>query len=452
MQPFRLHVLACDQVKPEGVPGCRASGAPKVIDALRGAVARAGLADDVLITVTGSMGMCERGPNLVVYPEGVFYSGVRAEDVPEIVESHFRGGTPVERLMNRDEAALRAEMRGNRDRALAAMRAREASGMLPDDLEATIRGYQESRIVLTAIELDLFTAVAEAGTAAAIAKTIGGGVRATTILLDALAAMGLLTKSDQEYGVAPVAQRFFVAGAEHDARSAMLHHASLWKRWSSLTEIVRSGSAGALEETPRRSEEFTRAFIALMHRTATARAPMVVQAAGAQNVLRMLDVGGGSGAYSIAFALANPALRADILDLGDVVPIAREHIRAAGVQDRVSAREGDLRRDALGTGYDLVLLSAVCHMLGPDENRDLIRRAAAALRPGGKVVIQDFILNADRTSPRFAALFSVNMLVGTEKGNDWTEEEYAAWMREAGLTNIARTRLPGPTDLMIGSR
>ncbi|HEY0593567.1 MAG TPA: methyltransferase, partial [Thermoanaerobaculia bacterium] len=83
---------------------------------------------------------------------------------------------------------------------------------------------------------------------------------------------------------------------------------------------------------------------------------------------------------------------------------------------------------------------------------DLIRRAAAALRPGGKVVIQDFILNADRTSPRFAALFSVNMLVGTEKGNDWTEEEYAAWMHEARLTNIARTRLPGPTDLMIGSR
>ncbi len=452
MQPFRLHVLACDQVKPEGVPGCRANGAPKVIDALRGAVARAGLADEVLITVTGSMGMCERGPNLVVYPEGVFYSGVRPEDVPEIVESHFRGGKPVERLMNRDEAALRAEMRGNRDRAFAAMRAREVSGMLPDDLEATIRGYQESRIVLTAIELDLFTAVANGRTAEAIAKAIGGGARATTILLDALTAMGLLTKSGDAYGVAPLAQRFFVAGAEHDSRSAMLHHASLWKRWSGLTGIVRGGPGGALEETPRRSEEFTRAFIALMHKTATGRAPMVVQAVGAQSVLRMLDVGGGSGAYSIAFALANPALRADILDLGDVVPIAREHIAAAGVADRVSTIEGDLRRDAFDSGYDLVLLSAVCHMLGPDENRDLIRRAAAALRPGGRLVIQDFILNADRTSPRFAALFSVNMLVGTEKGSDWTEEEYASWMREAGLTNVARTRLPGPTDLMVGSR
>ncbi len=452
MRPFRLHVLACDQVKPEGIPGCRASGAPKVIDALRAAVAKAGLGDDVLVTVTGSMGMCERGPNLVVYPDGVWYSGVHAEDVGEIVESHFRNGKPVERLMNRDEEALRAEMKMNRDRAFAAMRAREASGMLPDDLEQTIRGYQESRIVLTAIELDLFTAVAEAQTAAGIAKAIGGGARATAILLDALVAMGLLTKSAGRYANAPLAQRFFTAGGKDDSRSAMLHHASLWRRWASLTEIVKAGSGGELEETPRRSEDFTRAFIALMHKNATARAPMVVQAAGAQNVRRMLDVGGGSGAYSIAFAAANPELRADILDLGDVVPIAREHIRAAGLDDRVSAREGDLRRDDFGTGYDLVLLSAVCHMLGPDENRDLVRRAHAALAPGGRLVIQDFILNPDRTSPRFAAIFSVNMLVGTDKGSDWSEEEYAAWMREAGFANVVRTRLPGPTDLMIGSR
>lgn len=452
MQPFRLHVLACDQQKPEGIPGCRANGAPKVIDALRAAVGRAGLADEVLITVTGSMGMCERGPNLVVYPDGVWYSGVGPEDVPEIVESHFRNGQPVERLMNRDEEGLRAEIRMNRDRAFAAMRAREASGMLPDDLEQTIRGYQESRIVLSAIELDLFTAVAKAATAKEIASRIGGGERAAAILLDALVAMGLLTKAGGRYANAPAAQRFFTAGAEADSRSAMLHHASLWSRWSRLTDIVKVGSGGALEETPKRSEEFTRAFIALMHRTAIARAPMVVQAVGAANVRRMIDVGGGSGAYSIAFAAANPSLHAEVLDLPDVLPIAKEHIRAASLEDRVTAREGDLRRDAFGEGYDLVLLSAVCHMLGPDENRDLIRRAFAALAPGGRLVIQDFILNPDRTSPRFAALFSVNMLVGTEKGSDWSEEEYASWMREAGFASVTRTSLPGPTDLMIGVR
>jgi predicted O-methyltransferase YrrM len=232
----------------------------------------------------------------------------------------------------------------------------------------------------------------------------------------------------------------------------MLHHASLWSRWSMLTQIVRSGSGGALEETPKRSEGFTRPFIALMHKLASSRAPMVVQATGAETVRRMIDVGGGSGAYSIAFAAANPELRAEVLDLPAVLEITREHIREAGLEDRVTTREGDLRRDVLGEGYDLVLLSAVCHMLGPDGNRDLIRRAFDALAPGGRLVIQDFILDPDRTSPRFAAIFSVNMLVGTERGSDWTEQEYAAWMREAGFTSAIRTRLPGPTDLMIGRK
>lgn len=452
MQPFRYHVLACDQQKPEGVPSCRVNGAPRVIDALRAAIGRAGLADEVLLTVTGSMGVCTRGPNVVVYPDGVWYSGVQPSDADEIVESHFRSGKPVERLMNRDEAALKAEIRGNRDRAIAAMRARELSGMLPDEVEQTIRGYQESRILLSAIEMDLFSAIRDGSTAAEIAKDAKADLRGVEIVLDALTAMGFLAKETDRYSTTPVTDRFFVAGAEHDSRAAMLHHSSLWTHWSQLTSIVKQGHGSALEETPARTRHFTRAFIALMHRLAISRAPMIVDAVGAANVKRMLDVGGGSGAYSIAFAKANPELHAEVLDLGDVVPIAREHIREARLEERVTLREGDLRKDAFGSGYDLVFLSSICHMLGEEENRDLVRRAAAALAPGGRVVIQDFILDPDRTSPRFAALFSVNMLVGTEKGRDYTEEEYAGWLRAAGLGRVARTRLPGPTDLMTGSR
>jgi (2Fe-2S) ferredoxin/predicted O-methyltransferase YrrM len=451
MQPFRIHVLACDQQKPEGVPGCRMHGAPKVVDALRAAVGRAGLADEVLITVTGSMGVCDRGPNLVVYPEGVWYSGVGPDDVAEIVEDHFRDGRPVERLMNRDEDALRAEIRMNRDRAFAAMRARETSGMLPDDLEETIRGYQESRILLSAIEMDLFSAVGEGNTAEEIATEAKADLRGVAILLDALTAMGLVTKSHQKYSLAPVAERFLTVGAEHDSRVALMHHASLWRRWSNLTEIVKEGHGSALEEAPGRSAAFTRAFIALMHRNAIGRAPLVVGAVGASSVRRMLDIGGGSGAYSIAFAQANPSLEAEVLDLTDVLPIAREHIREAGLEERVTVRAGDLRSDHFGSGYDLILLSAVCHMLGAGENRNLVRRAFAALAPGGRLVVQDFILDPDRTSPRFAALFSVNMLVSTERGRDYTEEEYTGWMREAGFAQVTRSRLPGPTDLIIGT-
>jgi len=106
-----------------------------------------------------------------------------------------------------------------------------------------------------------------------------------------------------------------------------------------------------------------------------------------------------------------------------VLRIAEGHIAAAGLGDRVTTRVGDLRYDELGRGYDLILLSAICHMLGPNDNADLIARSFAALAPGGRVVIQDFILGPDRSSPRTAALFALNMLVGTPEGSSYTGEE-----------------------------
>jgi len=204
-----------------------------------------------------------------------------------------------------------------------------------------------------------------------------------------------------------------------------------------LTDCVRAGTAITRDETADRGQDWTEAFIAAMHRNASERASLVVHAVSAENVRRILDVGSGSGAYSIAFARANSALRADILDLATVEPIARRHIQEAGVADRVHVRAGDLRSDRLGEGYDLVFVSAICHMLSAQENLDLLRRCRELLAPGGRVVIQDFILEADKTAPRFAALFALNMLVGTRGGSSYNEPEYAAWLGEGGSVRSA---------------
>jgi cyclopropane fatty-acyl-phospholipid synthase-like methyltransferase len=166
----------------------------------------------------------------------------------------------------------------------------------------------------------------------------------------------------------------------------------------------------------------------------------------------MLDIGGGSGAYSIAFAKANPELRAEILDLASVVPLAQRYIDEADVAGRVVPRAGDLRAGGFGTGYDLVLISAICHMLGPEENRTLLAESFAALAPAGRVVVQDFVLDPDRTGPPQAALFALNMLVGTSNGDTYTEEEYASWLRDTGFVDIRRVNLPGPASLMIAAR
>jgi len=452
MEPFRFHVYVCDQKKPEGAPSCTARGSGAVIEALRREIGAQGLSGAVQVTTCGSLGLCERGPNLVVYPEGSWYSGVRPEDVPEIVREHFGRGRPVARLASGEPAALAAEIVENRGKALAALAARDAAGVVPDEIMLPLRAFMESRVLLTALELDVFTAVGGGATAVAVASARGAEAGAAARLLDALVSLGFLEKHEDVFTSTPLTARFLTGGSRDDARDALKHNLSLWRRWSTLTDAVRAGHAVGVAEMAERGDDWTVPFIAAMHRGAAQRAPLVVQAVGTEGVRRMLDVGGGSAAYSIAFARASATLRADILDLPTVLPIAQRHVREAGLADRVTTRAGDLRTDDFGSGYDLVLLSSICHMLGPEENRDLVSRAARALAPAGRVVVSDFLLDEDGTAPRQAVLFSINMLVGTPSGRSYRESEYGAWLRAAGLVDVARVRLPGPAHLVVGRK
>jgi len=273
------------------------------------------------------------------------------------------------------------------------------------------------------------------------------------MLLNVLVSLKLLDKRDSTFFNTPVSARFFSEGSRDQARSAFMHTVHLWHRWSSLTECVRAGtSVQASVEARSREDNWVPAFIAAMDRNAKERAGAVIKATGTSGIKRMLDLGGGSGAYSIAFARATPGLESEILDLGDVVPLTQEHIRKAGLADRITTRVGDMLRDPLGQNHDLILISAICHMFSPEENRELLQRACNALAPQGKVVVQDFILEPGKTAPRFAALFSLNMLVGTRAGSSYSEPEYASWLQDAGFSDVRRVRLPGPSGLMIGVR
>jgi SAM-dependent methyltransferase len=264
------------------------------------------------------------------------------------------------------------------------------------------------------------------------------------MLLNALVAVGALFKED---GVFRCTEESKALGP---ARMEFLHTVHLWDTWSTLSDCVKVGKATATRGPESFPDARTRAFIAAMHARARDNAEQTARLSGIRDAKQMLDVGGGSGAYTIAFAKACPALQAEILDLGAVVPLAEEYIREAELQGRVRVRPGDMRTADFGEGYDLVLLSAVCHMWGEDDNRTLIERCARALVPGGHLVIREFILDEDRTAPPFAALFAINMLVGTEHGNSYTEGDYRTWMTEAGLATIVR---PDPRgDVLVATK
>jgi (2Fe-2S) ferredoxin len=448
MEPFRSHIFVCTQEKAEGVTSCSAGGSLRVLDALRHELQSRGLADDVLLTTCGCLGACDHGPIVIVYPEGAWYSGVKPEDVSEIVHSHLVSGKIVERLVRSDTRELKAEILQHRQQYLAMMKAKDAAGVLPDNLNEMARSFMPSRVVLTALQLDIFTAVNVGAGAQEVAARIDGDPRATEILLNALVGLKLLTKQNGIFHNTPVTARFFVEGSPDNARPGLIHTANLWRRWSTLTECVRTGTSVSRD----RDGEFVQAFIAAMDRNARERAQAVLQAVGAAGVRRMLDLGGGSAAYSIAFAKANPGLTAEVLDLPDVIPLTQEYIRKASMEARVSARPGDMLSAPLGNGYDLVLISAICHMFDSQQNLALLVRARDALAQNGRVVVQDFILEPDKTSPSWAALFSVNMLVGTRGGASYSEPEYAEWLKQAGFTGIQRVRLPGPSGLMIAIR
>lgn len=448
MEPFRLHVFVCTQPKPEGVTGCAGSGSGEVLAALEQEVQARGLGGEVQRTACGCMGLCEEGPVLVAYPEGVWYRRVRAADVPEIVERHLVGGQPVERLVWRDAEAMKAMAVEHGERVRAAQAAREKQGALPERLEQAIRCFMPSRCLLTALELDLFTAVGEGATAEEVGEKVKANGRATAMLLNALVALGLLAKSGEAYRNTVETARYFVEGSKDNHRRGLQHTANLWHRWSTLTEAVRTGTRVAVAGD--RNPEWTENFIAGMQRNAKDRAPLVVKRLGTAGVRRVLDLGGGSGVYSIAFAKASPEVQCEILDLPEVVPLTAEYVAKAGVAAQVHIRPGNMLESDLGTGYDIILLNAICHMFSEEQNRELFRRARKALLPGGRLVVQDFILNDGKTGPAQAALFSLNMLVGTEGGASYSGAEYVEWMRAAGFAAMRRIELPGPSGLMIG--
>jgi 3-hydroxy-5-methyl-1-naphthoate 3-O-methyltransferase len=448
MEPFRFHLFVCTQQKPEGVASCPASGSLAVLDGLDREIQTRGLDGDVQLTTCGCMGLCDEGPVMVVYPAGVWYRRVQPSDVREIVDAHLREGQPVGRLVWNDAPAMKAMSVEHREKSREAMAAREKAGTLPDHLDQMMRGYMPSRCLLTALELDVFTAVGDGANAEQIGTRIHANARAVGMLLNALVALGLLSKSGDEYGNTPESARFFVQGSKDNQRNGLLHIANIWHRWSTLTDAVRSGTRTPIDRD--NTPEWTRDFIVAMQRNAKDRVPHVVKALGTADVRRILDLGGGSGAYSIAFAKASPKVRCEILDLAEVVPLAAEYVSKAGVSAQVNIRAGDMLSDDLGSGYDLVMLNAICHMFSKEQNRDLFRRIRQALAPQGRLAVQDFILNPDKTGPLHTALFSLNMLVATEGGASYSEPEYTGWMKAAGFSEVSRINLPGPSDLIVG--
>jgi len=314
----------------------------------------------------------------------------------------------------------------------------------PEALLTLARAFQESRVLLTGAELNLFTLLSkEALSADMIAARLGADVRALTIELDALAAMALLVKADGTYRTAPGASSLS-EDAPDSIHPMLLHAAKIWDRWTNLTR--RIGGTPLSERPP---ADVTRAFICAMQVVSAPQAARMAAAVRIGSALRLLDVGAGPGTYTAAFLRAAPKLEATLFDLPPVIEIARVELSKAGLLGRVTLVGGDFESDELPAGHDLVWLSAIIHQNGPAQNDALFGRIFRALAPGGRLVIRDHVMERDRTRPRAGALFAVNMLVGTALGDTYTFDEIRTGLDRAGFVRVHALRAGEQMDALV---
>ncbi len=320
-----------------------------------------------------------------------------------------------------------------------------------EEIEALAHGFRPAQILLAGVGLGIFDALGETARGAnELGEELSLDRRAARILCDALAGAGLLRKSSGSYANTEAGRRF-LCSASPESRVASLHHLGLlYQRWGWLHQVVRTGQPvddGQLDPALLSGKHSFARAMADIGRTSAVQTADALELSG---VRRMLDIGGGPGLYAIEFVRRLPQLRAVVLDDPETLEVAARNLKEAGVTERVELRAGDAWEDDLGSGYDLILLSNFVHIYPAADNRRLVERCARALASGGRLVIKDFLLEADRTSPAGASLFAVQMLVSTQGGDCYTREEIRGWFEAAGLKLEQVTALTAQSSLIIG--
>lgn len=298
-------------------------------------------------------------------------------------------------------------------------------------------GFRVSCVLGAAAELDLFTVLgSQAMTVEEIAPKLSSGVRGVRMLLDALAALGVLDKREQTYAVPETTRPLLVEDSPRTLLPMVRHMMCVLRSWSQLAAVVRSGEPAARQASIRGAEADRAAFIAAMHSISAPAADELVGRLMPLEFEHLLDVGGASGTWTLALLRAVPRATATIFDLPDAIQQARERIGRTDFASRVRYVAGDFYADELPGGADFAWVSAIAHQHGREQNRNLYGKVFRALTPGGQIGIRDMLMDASRTVPVDGALFAINMLVNTQTGGTFTFDEFRDDLQAAGFVDV----------------
>ena len=329
----------------------------------------------------------------------------------------------------------------------------EQESWTPADLLQLSGGYWSACAVHAGVKLNVFTPLsARSRSATDLARDLAVDSRGLSMLLNALCALGLLSKEGDSYSATPFSREYLSRDSDGYLGHILLHHHHLMESWGRLDEGVKRGGPVASRISHGEDEALRESFLMGMFNLAMQLAPRIVSAIDLSGRRRLLDLGGGPGTYAIHFCNNNPGLDAVIFDLDTTRHFAESTVARFDLSARISFQAGDFITDQLPYGFDVAWLSHVLHSEGPDGCAILLSKAVAALEPGGMILIQEFILDDTRDGPVFPALFSLNMLLGTPTGQAYSGQELTEMLHHAGVTDVRRlaVELPNGAGILAG--
>jgi predicted O-methyltransferase YrrM len=315
------------------------------------------------------------------------------------------------------------------------------------------RSYQGAAVLAAAAELELFTPLALRPMGAAdLASALACDPRALTILLDALTALRILAKAGDRYSLEEGIKGLLTPSGPETVLAMAQHQANCLRNWAQLAKVVKAGRAAEKIPSVRGQAGDLESFIGATHNVSAPAAEEVIKAVQPLSFQHLLDIGGASGTWTMAFLRACPSGRATLFDLPRVIPMAKRRLQASGFAERVTLAAGDFMADALPAGADLVWVSAIVHQNSRAQNRSLFKKTFHVMQPGGRIAIRDIVMDESRTQPGAGALFAVNMLVATDGGGTYTLPELKEDLESAGFVEVRLVRRDEGMNAVLQAR
>lgn len=297
--------------------------------------------------------------------------------------------------------------------------------------------YWETKILLTAVKLDLFSALNEPGcTSLQLAGRLNLNQPALTLLLNALVAMRVLKKADDRFLNTEVARTHLVKGQTEYVGHLLLLHDAEWMNWGKLEDTVRTGQSPVEGHVFETDPEMGANVLSVLDRIGRQSGRNLAKRMDLQGANRFLDVGGGAGTHAIAFCREYTDLTATVVDLPQTLTMTKKMIQEAGLEDRITLLPGNFNVDSFDGMYDVALMSDILHYQSGETNAALVRKIHDHLNEGGRLIIKDRFLDESRISPAWTTAFAVHIMVNTEDGQCFTGQEAKDWMKQAGFHSI----------------